>query len=154
MRIAIIHPDLGLGALLALRKRTFSHIFLPPAPLPSPHLILNLPRICQSYNAAAGGAERLIVDAAVELRGRGHDVTLVTAFHDPRRCFEETLEGEAPRGPAAARPAVALLSSPCPSPSSRDVQRAFSERSTRLRAAPRLVASASPASARGARTLS
>ena len=52
LRIAFIHPDLGLG-----------------------------------------GAERLIVDAAVELRAAGHDVQLYTAHHDPRRCFGETLEG-------------------------------------------------------------
>ncbi|GAQ78823.1 Alpha-1,3-mannosyltransferase [Klebsormidium nitens] len=40
-----------------------------------------------------GGAERLIVDAAVELASRGHSVKVFTAHHDPRRCFEETLDG-------------------------------------------------------------
>ena len=40
-----------------------------------------------------GGAERLIVDAAVELRERGHDVLLITSHHDTSRCFEETLDG-------------------------------------------------------------
>ncbi|XP_022943138.1 alpha-1,3/1,6-mannosyltransferase ALG2 [Cucurbita moschata] len=54
-RIAIIHPDLGIG-----------------------------------------GAERLIVDAAVELASRGHDVHIFTSHHDKNRCFEETLSGTFP----------------------------------------------------------
>ncbi|XP_022142935.1 alpha-1,3/1,6-mannosyltransferase ALG2 isoform X2 [Momordica charantia] len=55
MRIAIIHPDLGIG-----------------------------------------GAERLIVDAAVELASHGHDVHVFTSHHDKNRCFEETLAGTFP----------------------------------------------------------
>ena len=41
-----------------------------------------------------GGAERLIVDAAVELASHGHKVHIFTAHHDKKRCFEETLSGE------------------------------------------------------------
>ena len=41
-----------------------------------------------------GGAERLIVDAAVELASHGHNVHIFTAHHDKDRCFEETLAGE------------------------------------------------------------
>lgn len=41
-----------------------------------------------------GGAERLIVDAAVELSSHGHNVHIFTAHHDRTRCFEETLAGE------------------------------------------------------------
>ncbi|KAK1305820.1 hypothetical protein QJS10_CPA10g01073 [Acorus calamus] len=52
LKIAIIHPDLGIG-----------------------------------------GAERLIVDAAVELSNHGHDVHVFTAHHDRNRCFEETISG-------------------------------------------------------------
>ncbi|TYK16295.1 alpha-1,3/1,6-mannosyltransferase ALG2 [Cucumis melo var. makuwa] len=55
MRIAIIHPDLGIG-----------------------------------------GAERLIVDAAVELASHGHSVHIFTSHHDKNRCFEETLAGAFP----------------------------------------------------------
>ncbi|PSC71528.1 alpha-1,3 1,6-mannosyltransferase ALG2 [Micractinium conductrix] len=40
-----------------------------------------------------GGAERLIVDAAVELAGHGHKVDVYTACHDPTRCFAETVGG-------------------------------------------------------------
>ena len=40
-----------------------------------------------------GGAERLVVDAAVHLRAAGHRVTLFTAHHDQTRCFEETKDG-------------------------------------------------------------
>ena len=46
-----------------------------------------------SHSPAAGGAERLIVDAIIELVARGHDVQLYTAHHDTRRCFSETLVG-------------------------------------------------------------
>lgn len=40
-----------------------------------------------------GGAERLIVDAAVELASRGHHVHIFTAHYDKNRCFDETKEG-------------------------------------------------------------
>lgn len=52
LRIAFLHPDLGLG-----------------------------------------GAERLVVDAAVELASRGHTVDMYTSHHDRSRCFEETTSG-------------------------------------------------------------
>ncbi|XP_009769704.1 uncharacterized protein [Nicotiana sylvestris] len=40
-----------------------------------------------------GGAERLVVDAAMELTSLGHKVHIFTAHHDENRCFEETLSG-------------------------------------------------------------
>jgi alpha-1,3/alpha-1,6-mannosyltransferase len=40
-----------------------------------------------------GGAERLVVDAALELQARGHDVTIFTAEHNPGRAFPETTDG-------------------------------------------------------------
>ena len=40
-----------------------------------------------------GGAERLVVDAAVSLKQRGHAVSITTAHHDVTRCFEETRDG-------------------------------------------------------------
>jgi len=40
-----------------------------------------------------GGAERLMVDAAVELSALGHDVRIFTARHDPGRSFPETFTG-------------------------------------------------------------
>ncbi|OIW05295.1 hypothetical protein TanjilG_03684 [Lupinus angustifolius] len=43
-----------------------------------------------------GGAERLIVDAAVELASHGHKVHIFTAHHDKNRCFEETVSGNFP----------------------------------------------------------
>ncbi|BFG29854.1 hypothetical protein CerSpe_161280 [Prunus speciosa] len=43
-----------------------------------------------------GGAERLIVDAAVELASHGHNVHVFTAHHDKNRCFEETISGTFP----------------------------------------------------------
>ncbi|HEY8922736.1 MAG TPA: glycosyltransferase [Polyangia bacterium] len=40
-----------------------------------------------------GGAERLVVDAALELRARGHAVTIFTTEHDAGRAFPETCDG-------------------------------------------------------------
>ena len=52
VRVAFIHPDLGIG-----------------------------------------GAERLIVDAALALKSRGHHIEMFTAHHDPSHCFSETRDG-------------------------------------------------------------
>jgi alpha-1,3/alpha-1,6-mannosyltransferase len=40
-----------------------------------------------------GGAERLVVDAALHLQAVGHRVSIFTAHHDRVRCFEETRNG-------------------------------------------------------------
>ena len=40
-----------------------------------------------------GGAERLVVDAATELRARGHRTVILTAHHDRARAFPETVDG-------------------------------------------------------------
>ena len=49
MRVAFVHPDLGIG-----------------------------------------GSERLIVDAALALQKRGHNVHIFTSHHDPQHAFCET----------------------------------------------------------------
>jgi len=41
-----------------------------------------------------GGAERLVVDAALGLQKLGHSVDLYTSHHDPTHCFEETRDGQ------------------------------------------------------------
>lgn len=43
-----------------------------------------------------GGAERLVVDAALALQSRGHSVRFVTNHHDKNHCFEETRNGTFP----------------------------------------------------------
>ncbi|WEW56905.1 Alpha-1,3-mannosyltransferase-like protein [Emydomyces testavorans] len=40
-----------------------------------------------------GGAERLILDAALALQLRGHRVTIYTSHRDPSHCFEEARDG-------------------------------------------------------------
>ncbi len=40
-----------------------------------------------------GGAERLVIDAAVGLQSLGHKVTILTAHCDPNHCFEEARDG-------------------------------------------------------------
>ncbi|KAF8626210.1 hypothetical protein AX15_004900 [Amanita polypyramis BW_CC] len=41
-----------------------------------------------------GGAERLVVDAALGLQNRGHVVHIYTSHHDPAHAFEETTDGQ------------------------------------------------------------
>ena len=43
-----------------------------------------------------GGAERLIVDAALAFQSKGHCVHIVTSHHDPSHCFPETKDGTVP----------------------------------------------------------
>ena len=47
----------------------------------------------ESLRLHLGGAERLVVDAAVSLQNRGHTVIIFTSRHDRSRCFEETRDG-------------------------------------------------------------
>ncbi|KAJ6513791.1 mannosyltransferase [Mycena vitilis] len=41
-----------------------------------------------------GGAERLVVDAAIGLQGLGHSLVIYTSHHNPEHCFEETRNGQ------------------------------------------------------------
>lgn len=41
-----------------------------------------------------GGAERLVIDAAVGLQELGHKVTIFTSYCDKNHCFEEARDGE------------------------------------------------------------
>ena len=43
-----------------------------------------------------GGAERLIIDAAVGLQDLGHKVVIYTSHCDPQHCFYEARDGELP----------------------------------------------------------
>lgn len=40
-----------------------------------------------------GGAERLVVDAALAFKRKGHEVSFYTNHHDPTHCFAETRDG-------------------------------------------------------------
>lgn len=40
-----------------------------------------------------GGAEKLVVDAAVSLQEQGHDVRIITSHFDPSHAFEPTRDG-------------------------------------------------------------
>jgi alpha-1,3/alpha-1,6-mannosyltransferase len=54
-----------------------------------------------------GGAERLVIDAAVGLQNRGHKVTIFTSHCDPRHCFDEARDGELTR--CALQPPAAYI---------------------------------------------
>jgi hypothetical protein len=40
-----------------------------------------------------GGAERLVIDAAVGLQSSGHKVTILTSYRDTNHCFDEARDG-------------------------------------------------------------
>ncbi|KAI9821946.1 MAG: Alpha-1,3-mannosyltransferase-like protein [Pycnora praestabilis] len=40
-----------------------------------------------------GGAERLVIDAAVGLQNRSHKITIFTSYCDPQHCFDEVRDG-------------------------------------------------------------
>jgi alpha-1,3/alpha-1,6-mannosyltransferase len=41
-----------------------------------------------------GGAERLVIDAAVGLQNLGYKVTIFTSHCDPAHCFDEARDGK------------------------------------------------------------
>ena len=41
-----------------------------------------------------GGAERLVIDAAVGLKSLGYKVTIFTSHCDPTHCFDEARDGQ------------------------------------------------------------
>ncbi|CAH4034765.1 unnamed protein product [Pieris brassicae] len=43
-----------------------------------------------------GGAERLVLDAALAFKSKGHEVAFFTNHHDPSHCFAETRNGTFP----------------------------------------------------------
>lgn len=53
-----------------------------------PHIVFFHPDL------GIGGAERLVIDAAVGLQNRGHKVTIFTSHCDPRHCFDEARDGK------------------------------------------------------------
>ena len=66
---------------------------MPPAGAAAPGFRKSLRVSILHPDLGIGGAERLIVDAAVELTRLGHTVVVYTTFHDPKRCFDETKDG-------------------------------------------------------------
>lgn len=51
-----------------------------------------------------GGAERLVVDAAVGLQKRGHKVVIFTSHCDPTHCFDEARDGNNASPPSDVSP--------------------------------------------------
>ena len=41
-----------------------------------------------------GGAERLVVDAAIALKSKCHKIHIITSYHNPSHCFPETIDGQ------------------------------------------------------------
>ena len=53
-----------------------------------------------------GGAERLVIDAAVGLQNRGHKVTIFTSHRDRNHCFDEARDGKLQALLQALRPLI------------------------------------------------
>lgn len=52
-------------------------------------------RICFVHpDLGLGGAERLVVDAAVGLQNLGHKITILTSHCDSSHCFDEARDGK------------------------------------------------------------
>lgn len=75
LNVAFIHPDLGIGISLD-------------------RLHLQIAADFNMQTGASCGAERLVVDAAVGIQKKGHQVIFYTSHHDPNHCFEETRDGK------------------------------------------------------------
>jgi alpha-1,3/alpha-1,6-mannosyltransferase len=69
LHVAFIHPDLGIGKN-------------PSSESSNERLLCTI-----------GGAERLVVDAALGLQSLGHSVDIYTSHHNPAHCFDETKDG-------------------------------------------------------------
>jgi len=78
----------GNGAAAGAGGAAFEGDAPPPSPAPRRLRVAFL-----HPDLGLGGAERLIVDAAVELVARGHAADIYTPHHDRRRCFHETTSG-------------------------------------------------------------
>jgi alpha-1,3/alpha-1,6-mannosyltransferase len=63
-------------------------VFRPPAKKPGPKTVVFL-----HPDLGIGGAERLVVDAAVGLQNRGYKVVIFTSHCDPKHCFDEARDG-------------------------------------------------------------
>ena len=49
-----------------------------------------------------GGAERLVIDAAVGLQSCGHKITILTSYRDKNHCFDEARDGRLCSSPRKA----------------------------------------------------
>ena len=87
LRIGFVHPDLGIGSSWLIYTGCCRRIARQGASLES-----TLRSELTTF-VHLGGAERLVVDAAVSLQKRGHEVVFFTSRHDRSRCFEETRDG-------------------------------------------------------------
>lgn len=69
-------PSLKKSAAAAAAKKEKTIIFIHP-------------------DLGIGGAERLVIDAALSLKSLGHTVVIFTSHCDPTHCFEEARNGMA-----------------------------------------------------------
>uniref|UniRef100_A0AAQ4R8W9 Alpha-1,3/1,6-mannosyltransferase ALG2 n=2 Tax=Gasterosteus aculeatus aculeatus TaxID=481459 RepID=A0AAQ4R8W9_GASAC len=72
-------------------------VFLPYSSDQFTSLYITMARVVFLHpDLGIGGAERLVVDAAVALKSQGCSVQIWTAHYDPTHCFSETLDPELP----------------------------------------------------------
>ena len=84
-RIAFIHPDLGIGMFLYIYIRLYFYYIM---------FFYKIFYILYKHVLILGGAERLVLDAAVGLQNLGHTVTIYTSHRDVNHCFPEAKDGK------------------------------------------------------------
>lgn len=83
--------ELGLAAVLLAAVVVVAALILPRRRVKASKASLRIAFV--HPDLGIGGAERLVVDAAVALQRAGHEVRLYTARHEASHCFEETRDG-------------------------------------------------------------
>jgi hypothetical protein len=86
------------GAAVAVRRQLPPDAIYGMMPHGNRFLLLNMPVKPKNIvffhpDLGIGGAERLVIDAAVGLQDLGHKVTIFTSYCDRGHCFDEARNG-------------------------------------------------------------
>jgi len=77
------------------RKASWQHLPRSTMAPPPPSTFSSVKNIVFFHpDLGIGGAERLVIDAAVGLQDLGHKVTIFTSYRDKNHCFDEAKDGE------------------------------------------------------------
>lgn len=87
---------LGVGVALLATVFTLIYVVLKQAVSHRPRKVRGVHPLRVAFihpDLGIGGAERLVVDAALGLQSHGHTIHMFTAHHDKSHCFQETSDG-------------------------------------------------------------
>jgi hypothetical protein len=110
----------ALNLALSSAARALAPLSSDRSPVRKPSQPVLTWRVCPR---AAGGAERLVVDAGLAMTQHGHRAIFYTSHHDPAHCFQETRDGAAALRVTGARSAHGgRTASPVPAAGSVEVR--------------------------------